>query len=46
MARELLYIIPIFKDFMFTNKDITQAIESYISHDTDQIIQVMGIISI
>ena len=46
MARELLYIIPIFKDFMFTNEDITQAIESYISHDTDHIIQVMGIISI
>ena len=46
MARELLYIIPIFKDFMFTNEDITQAIESYISHDTDHIIQVMGIISV
>ena len=46
MARELLYIIPIFKDFMFTNEDITQAIESYINHDTDHIIQVMGIISV
>ena len=46
MVRELLYIIPIFKDVMFTNEDITQAIESYINHDTDHIIQVMAIISV
>ena len=46
MVRELLYIIPIFKDIMFTNDDIIQAIKSYINHDTDHIIQVMAIISV
>jgi len=46
MVRELLYIIPIFKDIMFTNEDITQAIERYINHDIDHVIQVMGIISV
>ena len=46
MVRELLYIIPIFKDNMFTNEDINQAIKSYINHDTDHIIQVMAIISV
>ena len=46
MVRELLYIIPIFKDIMFTNEDIIQAIKSYINHDTDHIIQVMAIISV
>ena len=46
MVRELLYIIPIFKDVMFTNEDINQAIESYINHDTNHIIQVMAIISV
>ena len=46
MVRELLYIIPIFKDIMFNNEDIIQAIKSYINHDTDHIIQVMAIISL
>ena len=46
MVRELLYIIPLFKDIMFTNEDIIQAIKSYINHDTDHIIQVMAIISV
>ena len=46
MVRELLYIIPIFKDIMFTNEDINQAIKSYINHDTDHTIQVMAIISV
>ena len=46
MVRELLYIIPIFKDIMFKNEDIIQAIKSYINHDTDHIIQVMAIISL
>ena len=46
MVRELLYIIPIFKDVMFTNEDITQAIERYINHDIDHVIQVMAIISV
>ncbi len=46
MVRELLYIIPLFKDIMFTNDDIIQAIKSYINHDTDHIIQVMAIISV
>ena len=46
MVRELLYLIPIFKDNMFTNEDINQAIKSYINHDTDHIIQVMAIISV
>ena len=46
MVRELLYIIPIFKDKMFINEDIIQAIKSYINHDTDHIIQVMAIISV
>ena len=41
-----LHIIPIFKDIMFTNEDIIQAIKSYINHDTDHIIQVMAIISV
>ena len=46
MVRELLYIIPIFKDSMFSNEDIIQAIKSYINHDSDHIIQVMAIISL
>jgi len=46
MVRELLYIIPILKDIMFTNEDIIQAIERYINHDIDHVIQVMGIISV
>ena len=46
MVRELLYIIPIFKNIMFNNEDIIQAIKSYINHDTDHIIQVMAIISL
>ena len=31
IVRELLYIIPIFKDKMFINEDIIQAIKSYIN---------------
>ena len=46
MVRELLYIIPIFKDKMFSNEDINLAIESYINHDTDHIIQTMSIIAL
>ena len=46
MVRELIYIIPLFKDIMFTNEDINQAIESYINLDTNHIIQVMAIISL
>ena len=46
MVRELLYIIPIFKDKMFSNADINLAIESYINHDTDHIIQTMSIIAL
>ena len=46
MVRELLYIIPIFKDKMFANEDIILAIESYINHDTDHVIQTMSIIAL
>ena len=46
MVRELLYIIPIFKDKMFSNADINLAIESYINNDTDHIIQTMSIIAL
>ena len=46
MVRELLYIIPIFKDKMFADEDINLAIESYINHDTDHIIQTMSIIAL
>lgn len=35
MVRELKYIIPIFKDIMFSNEDIYSSIELYITHDTD-----------
>ena len=46
MARELLYIIPLFYEEMFKSEDIIQAIESYINHDSDHVIQVMVIISL
>ena len=46
IVRELLYIIPLFKDIMFTNEDIIEAIKSYINFETDHIIQVMAIISV
>ena len=46
MVRELLYIIPIFKDKMFANEDINLALESYINNDTDHIIQTMSIIAL
>ena len=41
IVRELQYIIPIFKDIMFTNEDINQAIECYIKHDTEHVSQSM-----
>ena len=43
MIRELQYIIPIFKDIMFTNEDIIKGIECYISHDMDHELQCMVI---
>ena len=46
MARELLYIIPLFYEDMFKSDDIIQAVESYINHDSDHVIQVMAIISL
>ena len=46
MARELLYIIPLFHEELFKSEDIMQAIESYINHDSDHVIQVMVIISL
>ena len=46
MVRELQYIIPIFKDTMFTNEDINQAIECYIKHDTEHVSQSMTLITL
>ena len=46
MARELLYIIPLFYEEMFKSDDIIQAVQSYINHDSDHVIQVMAIISL
>ena len=44
MARELKYIIPLFKDIMFANKDIIEAIKFYINIDWDCVPQSMTII--
>ena len=44
MVRELRYIIPVFKDIMFTNEDVNQAIECYIKHDTEHVSQSMILI--
>ena len=46
MVRELQYIIPIFKDSMFNNEDIKQAIECYIKHDTEHVSQSMTLITL
>ena len=46
MIRELLYIIPIFKDIMFTNDEVNKAIEYYISLDVDQNNQCLAIESL
>ena len=46
MARELLYIIPLFYEDMFKSEDVIQAVQSYINHDSDHVIQVMVIISL
>ena len=46
MVRELLYIIPIFKDDLLSNSEIDQSIECYIKNDHDHIIQVMAINSV
>ena len=46
MVRELQYIIPIFKDIMFNNEDINQAIECYIAHDTEHVSQSMTLITL
>jgi hypothetical protein len=46
MVRELQYIIPIFKNIMFSNEDINQAIECYIAHDTEHVSQSMTLITL
>ena len=46
MARELFYIIPLFYQEMFKSDDVIQALQSYINHDGDHVIQVMIIISL
>ena len=46
MTRELFYIIPLFYQEMFKSDDIIQALQSYINHDGDHVIQVMIIISL
>ena len=46
MARELLFIIPLFYEDMFKSEDVIQAVQSYINHDSDHVIQVMVIISL
>ena len=46
MTRELFYIIPLFYEEMFKSDDIIQALQSYINHDGDHVIQVMAIISL
>ena len=43
IIRELQYIIPIFKDIMFTNVEVNKAIECYILLDVDQEIQCLAI---
>ena len=44
MARELKYIIPLFKNELFSNKDIVEDIEFYINIDWDCVPQSMTII--
>ena len=46
ISRELNYLIPIFKGKMLEKNDIVRAIESYINHDSDHIIQANAIISL
>ena len=46
MTRELFYIIPLFYQEMFKSDDVIQALQSYINHDGDHVIQVMVIISL
>ena len=46
LSKELEYLIPIFKNDLFLNNDILQAIYSYINHDSDHIIQTTTIVSI
>ena len=46
MTRELFYIIPLFYQEMFKSDDVIQALQSYINHDGDHVIQVMIIISL
>ena len=46
ISRELLYIIPLFYKDLFKSDDIIQAIQSYLNHDSDHIIQVMTILSL
>ena len=46
LSRELEFLIPIFKNELFENNDILQAIYSYINHDSDHIIQTTTIVSI
>ena len=44
MVREIQYVIPLFKDIMFNNKDVILSIECYIKLDWDHIPQTMTII--
>ena len=46
MIRELQYIIPLFKEKIFKDKDVIKAIECYIELDWDHIPQSMTIISL
>ena len=46
MVRELQYIIPLFKDKIFKDKDVIKSIECYIELDWDHIPQSMTIISL
>ena len=44
IVRELQYMIPVFKDIIFADEDLNQAIECYIKHDTEHASQSMILI--
>ena len=46
MSRELKYLLPIFNKDMNKNKDILEAIKSYLNHDSDHVIQATTILSL
>ena len=46
MTRELMYIIPLFHEDMFKSEDVIQAVQSYINHDSDHVIQVTVIVAL